>query len=63
MRTLLDAALYLFLWSIAISVIAGIVTLAHANFLAGMAAFVAYFVAAHFAFRWMGYKRGIFDVP
>jgi hypothetical protein len=55
--------LYLALWAIAISVIAGLAVLAHAHFWLGMLGFAAYFIGAHFLFKLFGYPRGIFDVP
>lgn len=54
--------MYLGLWTIAIGIIAivCVIALGH-GFWIGLAAFAAYFIAAHFALKLIGHRAGIFD--
>lgn len=63
MRILIDWLIYAALWAMAISLIAALYKLTLHDWPAGVLGFAAYFVGAHFLFKWLGYRRGIFDVP
>lgn len=60
MRKMIDWLVFIMLWAIAAGIIWGLVELARAHFLIGMAGFALYFVIGHFLLKLLGYERGIF---